>query len=287
MMEKQLKIAVVTSEDGKQPSASGTYSYALLKNGIEGFGDLVTGNTAGELSQADGLICIITDNAYEEVRKTLTYALDKEKPVAYTLEEDVLLDEGMRLQLGLAWNLGKASEDAGRLREWLDALRSRKTKEHKKRMAKTLLLLLAVLAVVLVIVIVKPGRQSAGAETNAAEALPENDGPGELKAVAAEDPECLTSLDLSGTDLTDITFLQHCVNLEELDLSDNRISDISVLSKLKKLKKLDISNNEITDINILLVLPELKEVDISKNPVADDTVLDYLKGVEVVQTDEN
>ena len=281
MTEKQLKIAVVTSEAGKQPSASGTDPYALLKNGIEGFGDLVTGNTAGELSQADGLICIITDNAYEEVRKTLTYALDKEKTVAYTLEENVTLDEGMRLQLGLAWDLGKASEDEGRLREWLDALRSRKTKENKKRMAKATLMALALLAVILVVVVLKPGRQSDGAETNAAEALPVNNGTGKQQAVMVEDLESLTGLDLSGTDLTDITFLQDGVNLEELDLSDNRITDISPLSGLTKLRKLDISNNEITDINILLALPELKEADISGNPIEDDTVLDYMKNVEL------
>ncbi len=79
----------------------------------------------------------------------------------------------------------------------------------------------------------------------------------------------LTSLDLSGSDVSDLTFLQSATNLEELDLSDTQVSDISALSSLTSLEELDLSNTQVEDISPLSELTNLKKLDLSNTQVSD------------------
>lgn len=100
----------------------------------------------------------------------------------------------------------------------------------------------------------------------------------------------LTTLDLSGKNLTDISPLQMLTKLTSLNLDHNQISDISALSKMSALQKLYASfnnivylnpltnnlslveiylaNNQITSIEALTPLPNLASLDISNNKVA-------------------
>lgn len=285
-MKNKLKISIVYSEFDDGTATTESDAYKRIKRYVEGFGAEVIGYSAGELNQADGLMCAIEDNTYEEVRKSLNYALDKEKPVSYYLNDKVTLDGGMRLQLGLATNLGEPSENWQRLGHWIAGLETARRKHNKKRKIVLTSIALFALLLILLIIVLRPGADDISPKVNAetvAEEKTENavtTEKSETEMPYIEDLEYTTSLDLSGKSLTDISFLEKGINLEELNLSDNKITDISVLAKLTKLKKLDISNNEITDINILLALPELTEVDISGNPIEDDTVLEYMKNVE-------
>lgn len=271
-MKKQLKISIAHSGSADRFFVGGKDSCVPIKDFLESNGAEATGSSAGELNQSDGLLCVITDNDYEEVRKCLNYALDKEKPIAYYLDDSVTLDGGMQLQLGLAVCLGDAATAAGRLKDWLRQLETIRKKRIRKKRFLFAAAGIPLLALLIFLVFFKPDRGGMLREEEvSATAAPE--------AIHIEDADTLTTLDLSGRKIADISFLQDFVNLEELNLANNEITDISVLAKLKKLKKLDISNNRITDINILLALPELTEVKISGNPIEDDTVLDYMKDI--------
>ena len=286
-MKKKLQLSIVNSGSGEQTTAAEKEIRALIPTWIEGSGAVVTGNSAKELNQTDGLICIITDGTFEEVRKSLNYALDKEKPVAYYLDDSVTLDGGMQLQLGLATNLGTVSEAEDRLKDWLRQLEDIQRKCLRKRIILFSAAGILLLSLLLSLAILKPGRNSIPAEKEvfeedgetASEARGEGQNQAVPEAIHIEDAETLKTLDLSGRSITDIRFLQDCVNLEELNLANNGITDISALAKLSKLKKLDISNNRITDINILLALPELSEVNVSGNPIEDDTAMEYMKDI--------
>ena len=279
-MKKQLKISIAHSESADQVCVGGTDSCALIKDFLERNDAEAISSSAGELNQADGLLCVITDNDYEEVRKCLNYSLDKDKKVAYFLEDDVTLDEGMRLQLGRATNLGKLTEDMSSLRDWISNLDNARRISNRKRNAMAVICGVLITALIIAIAFWFLGRRNISPEGNAEVTLPENYVPKETNSVMVKNIENLTALDLSGQNITDISFIKDGMNLEELDLSNNAITDISALAKLTKLKKLNISNNAIEDINILLAIPELEEVDVSGNPIKDYTVLDYMKDVD-------
>ncbi len=83
----------------------------------------------------------------------------------------------------------------------------------------------------------------------------------------------LTSLDLSGSDVSDLTFLQSATNLKELDLSDTQVSDISALSSLTNLEELDLSGTPVEDITPLSDLTNLKVLDLSDTEVSDISAL--------------
>lgn len=72
----------------------------------------------------------------------------------------------------------------------------------------------------------------------------------------------LTSLTLSGDNLTDISPLSALGGLVFLDLSNNSISDLGPLGGLRELKTLYLDNNPITDFSVLYSLPQLEMLSI-------------------------
>ena len=60
----------------------------------------------------------------------------------------------------------------------------------------------------------------------------------------------VTSLDLSGCGISDISLLSLCTSLEKLDLGDNSIKDLTPLMDITGLKSLDLENNKIDDVRI-------------------------------------
>jgi hypothetical protein len=79
--------------------------------------------------------------------------------------------------------------------------------------------------------------------------------------IRAEDLEKLTGLHASWEDITDLTGLEYCTNLEELWLWDNQIRDISALSRLTNLENLSLGGNQIRGIKPLVSNSGLSEVD--------------------------
>jgi Leucine-rich repeat (LRR) protein len=65
--------------------------------------------------------------------------------------------------------------------------------------------------------------------------------------------QTLTNLLCVGQDITNLTGLEHCVNLTWLFLDDNQITDISALQNLTNLQGLGLSNNRLSYIHDLVL----------------------------------
>ncbi len=70
-------------------------------------------------------------------------------------------------------------------------------------------------------------------------------------AVTSVDMLRLTELDLSDSDVSDLTGLEYATNLEELYLGGTPVSDVSPLANLINLRVLDLSDTQVSDITPL------------------------------------
>lgn len=89
-----------------------------------------------------------------------------------------------------------------------------------------------------------------------------------------------------GVEITDLTGLEHAINLEWLSLWGNRISDITPLSGLPQLTYLDLDLNEISDITPLSGLTQLEELNLWANPISALTPLSGLTQLTYLDLDE-
>ena len=94
-------------------------------------------------------------------------------------------------------------------------------------------------------------------------------------------------LDLSGSNLYDLSGLEKCINLERLDLSNNKIVDINQLGFLKQLKEINLSGNNIFTVDVLKQLHQLKHIDISFNALNDIRPLLNLANLKYLNVIEN
>ena len=102
-------------------------------------------------------------------------------------------------------------------------------------------------------------------------------------AITKEDLAGLTELTHEGKEgvrLTDLTGLEHCVNLTSLSLMFNRITDISVFKYLTSLTHLDINGNPISDNSPISQLTNLKTLWAPYTGTVDLTPLKDLKDLE-------
>ena len=101
-------------------------------------------------------------------------------------------------------------------------------------------------------------------------------------AIYLSDLQSLTDLVASQKDISDISGLEYCSNLQGLDLQDNNISDISPINGLTRLESLVLTDNSVSDISPLAGLTNLKWLDLVHNnisdisPLTDLTSLDWL-----------
>ena len=80
-------------------------------------------------------------------------------------------------------------------------------------------------------------------------------------------------LDLSSTNVTDVSPLTELTNLQTLDLSNAKVTDVSPLAKLKNLQTLNLQNTKVTDISSLTGLKSLQTLFLSYTNVIDVTPL--------------
>jgi len=93
------------------------------------------------------------------------------------------------------------------------------------------------------------------------------------------DLEGLISFSATGRSITDLSGLEHCINLVSLNLHDNKISDISPLAGLTKLEWLDLSYNRISDISPLAGLTNLKWLYLYNNQIGNISPLANLSNL--------
>ena len=83
----------------------------------------------------------------------------------------------------------------------------------------------------------------------------------------------IQDLFLDNNQIQDLTPLSGAMKLTRLDLSENPISDITPLTKLKNLSDLSCRNTQISDITSLARLTNLTKLDLTGNPIRDITPL--------------
>ncbi len=81
----------------------------------------------------------------------------------------------------------------------------------------------------------------------------------------------LTSLDLAGSSISNLAFLQNLTQLTTLGLDDNWITDLSPLASLTNLASLSLQYNLLTNILTLTDLTQLSFVDVSFNYLGTST----------------
>ncbi len=81
--------------------------------------------------------------------------------------------------------------------------------------------------------------------------------------------EEITSLDVRGRYIEDITGLEHCRNLTRLTLVKTSISDISPLTSLTNLIQLTLVDSQISDISPLASLTDVTYLYLENNQISD------------------
>ncbi len=89
------------------------------------------------------------------------------------------------------------------------------------------------------------------------------------EGITVDDMATLSVLDADDRGISDLSGLEHAVNLRDLDLEDNEISDLGPLANLTNLRELDLEDNEISDLGPLANLTNLQELDLEGNEISD------------------
>ena len=87
----------------------------------------------------------------------------------------------------------------------------------------------------------------------------------------------ITRLKLINNNITDLTPLQSLTNLTELNLSYNQVKDVTPLQSLENLNLLNLSYNRVEDVSPLQSLKRLNELNLNNNQVSDISSLQPLE----------
>ena len=97
----------------------------------------------------------------------------------------------------------------------------------------------------------------------------------------------LTSLDVRGKGIADLTGVEHATDLQALVLIENKIHDISPLSGLTNLGFLDLGGNQISDLRPLAALTRLETLHIWRNEIEDISPLTGLVNLKKLLIENN
>jgi Leucine-rich repeat (LRR) protein len=109
----------------------------------------------------------------------------------------------------------------------------------------------------------------------------------EIADPAPDDMLRLVLLDAQDKGISDLTGLEHAVNLQTLNLKRNRISDVSPISQLGDLEYLRLGENQIVDLSPLSKLTNLRELYIENNLIVDVSPLSGLTDLERLYLENN
>ncbi len=98
-------------------------------------------------------------------------------------------------------------------------------------------------------------------------------------AIAEEDRQSITSLDLGGTQVSDLSPLADLSNLQKLDLASTRVSDLSPLAGLTKLNTLIVASTQVNDLSALAGLSILQTLELDNLELGDLTPLANLSNL--------
>jgi Leucine-rich repeat (LRR) protein len=162
--------------------------------------------------------------------------------------------------------------------------RKRFSDEEGMNRKKLIGIIIACIVVVIVVVVATrpaPGPfADANLEAAVREAIEIPEGP-----IYPADLESLTTLSVTGyggKKISDLTGLEHCINLTELVLNLHQITDISPLASLTNLTNLSLYYNQISDISPLADLSGLRRLMLADNQITDISPLANLTGLTVL-----
>ncbi len=107
------------------------------------------------------------------------------------------------------------------------------------------------------------------------------------EGITVDDMATLSVLDADDRGISDLSGLEHAVNLRDLDLEDNEISDLGPLANLTNLRDLDLEDNEISDIGPLANLTNLRDLDLEGNKISDISPLANLTNLRDLGLEDN
>ncbi len=93
----------------------------------------------------------------------------------------------------------------------------------------------------------------------------------------------MSHLNLYNNQITDLRVLESCSNLVELYINENQISDVTPLAGLIQLERLSLRENQISDISPLSNLIKLKYLTLQRNNISDVSPLANLVQLEDLQ----
>ncbi|MGB5925313.1 MAG: leucine-rich repeat domain-containing protein [Dehalococcoidia bacterium] len=105
--------------------------------------------------------------------------------------------------------------------------------------------------------------------------------------ICPSDLEGLTYLSASGSNIADLTGLEHCTSLTVLLLGSNQISDISPLANLTNLIHLTLDRNQISSISALANLTNLTDLNIQSNQISSISALANLTNLTHLNIQSN
>jgi len=106
-------------------------------------------------------------------------------------------------------------------------------------------------------------------------------------SITEEDLETLTSLVANKSYISDLTGLEHCINLTHLYIRENLISDIIPLASLVKLRRLEFQHNQIADIGPIANLANLESLKMGHNQISDLGPLGNLTNLMILDLIDN
>ncbi|MFC1892854.1 leucine-rich repeat domain-containing protein [Chloroflexota bacterium] len=100
--------------------------------------------------------------------------------------------------------------------------------------------------------------------------------------IYASELQSLTTLSAQGRNISNLTGLEHCVNLQVLNIYENNFSDVTPLTGLTSLRELYIYKNSISNISPLAGLVGLEELWLGRNNISDISPLRGLTNLNVL-----
>jgi len=94
------------------------------------------------------------------------------------------------------------------------------------------------------------------------------------------DLETVTNIYSHNDDISNITGIEYCINLQNLGIDLSNISDISMLDNLTNLQSLSFISNQISDITALSGLTNLVQIYLGNNQISDVSALSGLLNLE-------
>lgn len=92
----------------------------------------------------------------------------------------------------------------------------------------------------------------------------------------------LRTLDLSGTNITDLGPVRNLTELTHLNLARTPVTDISSLRYSDKIQDLDLSNTQVSDLTVVEKMNHLHQLRLNGTPIRDLSVLSTLHELEVL-----